>query len=797
MSVFLFRYAKVSDARSIREVDLAPHLPRAAISEEYLVRGAAEIRIASFGAALDKPPAETSDGFTFAQGYLPSVAFPELGERLLDTRPITLLDYPESFCAVTYRRGAFGFTSAGTGADQLFYFDAPDAFFVTNRHNLLGPFVEHLTLRKESFWWMAGRTHLGDSGSYWDQIQRTMPSRKYLFDGSLHTIETDYSGLFDPIPATEVPDAMADIVSHFDRVLEDVPAAKRLSLTGGKDSRAILGLMSGIGQAENLKANTSGALFSPDVMSARHLSEALGISHRHSISRPRVAQPAGDIAGRVADDLLLDFAGRSLADISKFSFAGDLVLGGHEAGIKSPLNDRSLDTFVHARRYWADDRKVLAPEVRRQLILGYQERLRETLADVPPAYFDKIEGLEYRLPHRNSANITASHVGGSQLHPFYDGKIVRIICGLDPEILGSQYIPYYFTALAQVDIVSPRFADDAWPEQLHSLVAEHNLVKNGRYPRARLPYRFRPYFPTEKRFGMFDHRIDLCDMSSHRLLEYVHDNRAFFDYLDMDQVIPLVSKGGSEKTFREMYVHLGLLKSALVHAVSSDLFSFDAHSTIASSVESFLSVQDRTSSVSSPSPDQAAVLEDRIRRYEASIGEMEESIVRAEEDAAESDVDVTNDFASESLSRNHDEHANSTFGARFGFSDVLAASRGDYFPIPNGGLHVATVDSSRPLELTGQFFGQALTKRSALVLIENATVAPFSSLLYSKKLGGYFRYISLDPATGDFRVDLQPVAEQSPMQEIRVSLHNWRNEGPLLIAGTPVLTLQDERQSLA
>lgn len=770
MSVFLFRFAITPDAPSIHDVDLAPYLPRAPVSEDRITHGRAEIRTASFNAALDKPIVKTPGGFVFSQGYLPSAAFQRLSERLFDEQPITLIDYPESFCAVAYRDGLVSFISAGTGADQLFYMETPTALFVTNRHNLLGPFAKNLTLRKESFWWMAGRTHIGDFGTYWQEIQRTKPSCKYTFDGSLRLVETDYSGLFEPIPPDALPHVMADIVDHFARVMEDITAPKRISLTGGKDSRAILGLLSGTGQTDNLRANTSGTFFSPDVMAARKLTEALGIGSQHTISRPAIAQPPQDAAALITEGLLLDFAGRSLADSSKFSFAGDLVLGGHEAGIKSALNSRDIDQFVHDRRFWVDDRKVLAEDVRKHLTESYQDNLREALANIPTPYFDKIEGLEFRLPHRNSANITASHVGGSQLHPFYDGKIVRAICGMDPEILTAQYIPYYFTALGRVDLVSPRFAADSWPNELLRLATEQDLVENGRLPRKRGPYLFRPYFPTEKKFGMSSPRIDLCDMSATRLLDYINDYAGFFDYLDMETVTSLVSKPGADKTFREMYVHLGLLKSAIVHATSDRIFEFGGRPSIQSTVEDFLTPQNQDISRTNTASRQTQQLEGRIVRYEQAIAQMEEVIVATGDEAvcSEASQSATGDLTIE-------------------FTDLVSAVTGEYKIIPDEGLHIDVVENTRPLTLSGELIAPKLTNRSSLVLIENAPEAPFGGLSYSNKLGGYFCYLTPDATSGKFHVELRLAPGAAHMTELSVSIQKWQTEGPIIVAGLPEL----------
>lgn len=786
MSVFLFRLAKNANAPSILQLDLGAHLPRHPRNEETILSGRAEIRIASYGAALDKPAVETQDGFVFCQGYLPRNALPKLSDRLLDEHPITLVDYPESFCAIAYRNGKFGFTSAGTGADQLFVHETPSAVFVTNRHNLLGPFTNDISLRKQSFWWMAGRTHIGDSGTYWNQIQRTLPSRKYVYNGSLIEIGTDYDGLFETIEPADLSEAMTDIVEHFDGILSDISAPKRISLTGGKDSRAILGLLSAVGQTEQLTANTTGYYFSPDVMAATHLTDELKISKQHKITRPKMTQPAVDVAGRVADDLLFDFAGRSLADIGKFSFAGDLVLGGHEAGIKSPLNIRTLDEFVHARRFWVDDRKILKEEVREELTRDYQEKLRSTLTDIPVAYFDKIEGLEYRLPHRNSANITGSHVGGSQLHPFYDGKIVRLICGIPSEFLDQQYIPYYFSALATGDLVHPRFADDAWPAHLTELITAHDLTKNQRHPVARSPFKFRQYFPTEKRFGMSGDRIDLCNMSAQRLTEYIYDNRSFFDYLDLEATSSLINKNGDDKSFREMYVHLGLLKSALVHATSHSLFFFTKRSEVLSVVNDFLSPTNSNSDPSKASATQIEDLEDRLSRYESTISLMERIIVDSE------DADPVADARSEPNGKEakvdvmHPADQNSSQQASL--DDVFKAINGEYTIVSSSGVEISQIDDNRPVVLEGRLLGETVTDRSALILFENSDTSPFEGLAYSDKLAGYFRYLKPDALSGQFTVELHPTESEYLPVRLRTTLQKWRGDAPLIIAGTPRVT---------
>lgn len=782
MSVFLFKFTASGDRVSIRNIDFSRYLPREPRSQEYVSFGSAELRVFSYNAALDKPALETGSGFVFSQGYLPTHRYRDLADRLLDEQPITLIDYPESFCAVSYLNGRVGFISAGTGADQLFIYQDQNSILVTNRHNLLGPFIKEKSLRKRSFWWMAGRSHIGDAGTYWDSIERTHPSTKYIYDGNLQRIATRYDALFDPISIDDIPQTISLIVEHFEDVLRDTKAPKRLSLTGGKDSRAILGLLSAAGQTDNLLVNTSGYYFSPDVISAKNLTDCLGIADQHRITRPTTNLPNAALSDRIADDLLFDFAGRSLADIGKFSFAGDLVLGGHEAGIKSRLNDKDLDTFVRSRRYWVDDRKVLQADVRSELNRDYQASLRETLSDIPYPYYDKVEGLEYRLPHRNSANITGSHVGGSQFHPFYDGMIVHLICGIPPNLLEQQFIPYVFAALATGDLVSPRFADDHWPSSLAQTLDAKGLIEHNRRPLRRNSYRFRDYFPSEKKFGMSGDRLELCNISSTRLVDYLLDNQSFFDFLDFDTVIPLVQKPSSGKTFREMYVHLGLLKSAIVHSTSDRLFDFDSKTSIRHSVEDFLDADrtdDSSKSITSLSVESA---ETRLLQYEEAIATMERVIV----DAEESPDDLAGPVNPDVMERRTE---NMDASKQYQFDDVLAAATGGYEVLSPTGVVLTTVAPGSSISIKGRLLGLNLTNRSALLFVPNGSSPPYSRMVFSDRLGGYFRYLDPDPSTGCFSEALTATESIVSADAVQIHLCPWKPDGKLLVDTTPTITV--------
>lgn len=220
---------------------------------------------------------------------------------------VDITNYSEAFCTISAKSDTFSFLSSVTGADQIFYAENDDNFFVTNRHNLLGALSLKLSFRKKTFWWMAGRTHVGDEGTYWNEIKRSLPSRHYIYRDNLRCINPSYESLFEEIKDNDIVDYLDTTIPYFEDIFSDINNSMRLSLTGGKDSRAILGLLSKVTDISNLKINTTGYLYSPDVNSAKDLTDKLGIASNHKITRPKYSQSAFDYAERIADDLLVDF----------------------------------------------------------------------------------------------------------------------------------------------------------------------------------------------------------------------------------------------------------------------------------------------------------------------------------------------------------------------------------------------------------------------------------------------------------------------------------------------------------
>lgn len=735
MSVFVFSYSKVNMPRWTKK-DFDEYLPRPSEDLKIYSRGRCSLYHLVFDTALFRDVLVNNDFTAAVEGYISSGNLKTLPDFLLSDTEFDVSSYPDAFCSLAFSEHCFGFYSSVTGVDQLFYYEDDLGFYATNRHNLLGLVAKGLSLREDSFAWICARGHIGDHGSYWNEIKRSRPGVKYFFDGALRSKAGRKEGLFEEISDGDAPEYLRSVANDFSSIFSSIDAEKSLSLTGGKDSRAILGLLDYSNGLEKIRVNTTGSLYSPDVMSAKCLTEKLSISN-HRITRPKLVVTAGDYAERIANDLLFDFVGKTIADLSKFSFTPRLNLGGHEAGIKSTKNKAGIKGFVASRRRWCDDQKVLSGEKRRHLSEVYLNNLTNSLSEVPVSCYDKVEGIDHRVSNRNSPNITGSHLGSSQLHPFYDGRIIKAVCGLSENMLKAQFIPYFFTNLASKDLVNEPFADDGWPETLVRIVNE----SDGRLRKIHkvAPFQFLKEYPSEKSFGLFSWRLDLCDISRDSLLEYITGNRVFFSFLDFNKVLKVIEKPGSEKTFREMQIHLSVLKAALLHHLSDKIFCFSNKELIVEKVREFL--QGGVGG-EEPNTDNEERLEEKLLDYEKAIGELARKVRCLESDNVNSGRKKSSE---ESVK-------------------LLLGKKPENFK---------KIRTNKKYFLSGKLSDE-LKEKQLLVYFKPLPGVSYSGFNYSESLGGYFKYFYIDGSTA--KIDFYLAGAEGELVDIYISSWNVKAE---------------------
>ncbi|NKB78581.1 hypothetical protein HED49_03360 [Ochrobactrum daejeonense] len=199
--------------------------------------------------------------------------------RISGHAPLDLISFPEAFCAIRLSKDGMQFAGSGVGVDAIYYLETDSEIVATNRHNLLAPWAIGRPLQKTTFAWIVGRSHGGDFNTYWEGIKRTHQGSVYFVDGGhLHENGASFSNLFDPIETADIPSHISRLADEFGTVLTNNTRDARLWLSGGKDSRAIAGLLSKHPRFADLSFSTHGEKFSPDIMAATKVAEMLGVS---------------------------------------------------------------------------------------------------------------------------------------------------------------------------------------------------------------------------------------------------------------------------------------------------------------------------------------------------------------------------------------------------------------------------------------------------------------------------------------------------------------------------------------
>lgn len=776
MSVFIARIQKKNSAvdAGFEQERLQRYLPFAPSDVSRFHDGAVDGFFFNFGSALDSRLTKGRNCTILKQGYFQSGADERLENVLFRDGSVSTQYFPESFCALLFQSDRVVAYSSATGVDQLFFYSSENATYITNRHNLLGALNKNLTFKKSSFAWMLGRTHIGDMSTYWNEITRSKPGEKYIVTQEDFTsFEPDNRNLFDPIPTGDIRSEIADISSYFRDILTGVSGEKRLWLSGGKDSRAIFGLIDCASVRSDLKLTTGGEYYAPDVMAAQALSSLVGMADKHSISRPAITASKIVVAEKIANDLTVDFTGGSLADLRPISRTSVCIIGGHENGFKTKKNTKSLEDYVADRVHWVDNSNILTQDVRAGLFAVHRDALIEKLANVPLARYGQVDVVNNRNPNFLSSTITNSHVSSSEIHPFLDGRMYRLLCGVSDEALDSQFIHYAMMYNSDYALESLPFAADNWPESLYEIAKRHNMpLRKGRSK----PFMFNSNFPTLKSFGLYDWRLNLVDGSQKFVREYINDNSGFFDFINRSVFNDLVSKDSKDFAFKEIYTFLSILKAAFVHYFNERIFEFSSRPEIAAEVNYLLDFAKLTgkpeSSKENAAAEENAFLKRKLEDYEKSIA----AIVRQhrdDENQGEGSSSISVDAILESMKI----HA---FDGPEGNPIVegLLFSLG-YKRLPESGIVVfdETANQVRGFTLSVDLFMDPADTNKLLVSFSSDGDA-YPEGFNRSDAGFYFKYLSLPKGHGN---SITNFAIKGLGDEVKMELKvmPWYSEKPI------------------
>ncbi|CAH8773277.1 hypothetical protein [Paenibacillus dendritiformis] len=628
MSAFLARFKRSKMGSTFNDIpyeslqyltnwsDLFPFTP---CSEKYYQNGNSELLVFSFDAALDRNVVIFDRNIVFIQGY----GDHSLEERFYNSieyeNPSFGVDFNESFAGVVLKENSIYAYSSITGVEHLFIYETKNEVVLTNRFNLFVPWLKNVEFRKEAFMWMAGRYHIGDDGTYFEGISRLKPAHLCVITNNDAVTYSQHKRGITKVIDSEVPEYLDAIIKYFSSIFSGINFKKRLWLSGGKDSRAILGLMDAAGALNNeISIQTFGELYSPDVMSATKIVDELGLAQFHSVIRPSTKNTSFDFSRNIAKDLYLDSMGCSLADIKNVSNHKLLIIGGHENGFKAKANKLPLEEYIQSRKYWVDAINILNKDHQESLFKVHAQSLREVLTEIPESRYAQVDSIHFRNSTYVGSAMSISHLGCSEVHPFLDGRMYKLLINCSDDILNSQFIHYYLCSKASAPIEAVSFANDKWPDELQSLLKKSNLEIRKEWDK---PYLFNPNFPSQKNFGMYNWRLNLTNISSTFVYEYILSHRDYFDFINFSTFDSIMKVPMENLKFNEVYARLALLKMSLVHHFGLKALSFSNINETANEISKLLESPNKTINTFVPESNEEK-LEARLYENEKSIAKL-------------------------------------------------------------------------------------------------------------------------------------------------------------------------------
>ncbi|REE04381.1 hypothetical protein LG293_04750 [Citricoccus nitrophenolicus] len=232
-----------------------------------------------------------------------------------------------------------------------------------------------------------------------------------------------------------VAELEAALNSSTDRLLAALPEKTiQLRLSGGKDSRLLLGLLRNRG-VQDLHAVTQGDENSEEVMVAAQLAEMTGI--QHSVVRPALSVPSSVIDSFTQS--LRDGQGYFLSEAigAPYAFADPFVVGeGYASGQwptfkglyqrKKSIVQEDLD-----REWAAHNAQILTPELNEktaQALLDWAESMPgSTPADILYAY-----GRDIRASRYMQASTVVVDAYSQVFFPFADSEVTAVSDALSP-----------------------------------------------------------------------------------------------------------------------------------------------------------------------------------------------------------------------------------------------------------------------------------------------------------------------------------------------------------------------------
>jgi hypothetical protein len=510
MSIFLGFVS--ADREAFFSVDVDDFLPFDARIVHRHWTNTAGMNVFDFGEALGRAPVVGNDCISQVVGLpmeagstdLPDFSQPDLGAlKSLHQR------LHGGYVALICKDDGATVVNGYSGEHTAYHRSVGDLHLVSNRLSLLLAFGE-AELDPIAGGYMAAHGYIFGRRTAYEGISRLLPGDILEITRAGFSIHApDLSPDYEPIPrkaAREVIEEAVDrLVERTTYIADHYAAQTVIPLSGGKDSRAILSSMCAQDRRPELnQIYTNGYHYSPEVLSASRLVEALGIPERHVIRRPALTRPPSALAEIVMRSLNASEGQFSVFDHSKISQDGRISVGGHQNSIRdtalprfpSELEGKSPDYLVQMieRDKSLNPSGLLSREGEASIRTDYEGQISEFLErGARPEKTPETFGWMTRTAGWVAITNNVLTYAASPIHPLLDRSLMRLALGLPRDILESEAFHFLAMLRAGRDVWDVPFAGQRWSKTLNEGLDQ--LSYRGPRPNAVAPFMAHKAFP--------------------------------------------------------------------------------------------------------------------------------------------------------------------------------------------------------------------------------------------------------------------------------------------------------------
>ncbi|MGK7907101.1 MAG: hypothetical protein AB4040_07725 [Synechococcus sp.] len=349
-----------------------------------------------------------------------------------------------------------------------------------------------------------------------------------------------------------------------------------LPLSGGKDSRVVLGLLDAGGQVPNIEQSfTSGPLYSPDVISAQRLSAFTGLYDRHKLRRPPLVPPQTTLIGRVTTALRLTEGRLSAFDLVGLPQAIPRIhVTGHQNGLRdSYFRNCSTSSFQHfacdvLKAHFHDPLELLShnpgTDFKQQYIKIFEKYLDE---GAPLDVLSDLYMVRERNAHWVGIMSNQAGLGGPTANPLVTDSVIRSGLSLTPEQRNQELLHYALLRLSAPQLTGIPFADDQWTHELRESMRPIDNVPDV------APFRSRAEFPNVSNPYLPNHKVDLYNAVRPLILRDILHNKDYYgEFLDLDRA-EKVFRSSKAPNMNELICGLGVFTSVLLRRYGASLFT--------------------------------------------------------------------------------------------------------------------------------------------------------------------------------------------------------------------------------